>query len=97
LLRELSTAMAGYFGKPEQWVMTSIVPAAMTFAGTEEPCCFVAIKNIGKMTPAQTSAISADLCPRLARALALPQNRIYIDFADATDYLWGYDAATFRD
>src|SRR5689334_9667907 len=92
LLRELSGAMSGYFGKPERWVMTCIVPIqGMTFGGTEEPCCFAAVKNIGKMTPEQTRAISADLCGRLSRGLGVPSARIYIDFADAVDYLWGFD------
>jgi phenylpyruvate tautomerase PptA (4-oxalocrotonate tautomerase family) len=96
LLGELSRLAALRFGKPERWVMTCLVPGvAMTFGGSPAPAAFVAVKNIGKMTPADTASLSRDLCARLAEALAVPAERIYIDFADAVDYLWGWNGDTF--
>jgi len=53
LLRELSGALAAHFEKPEQWVMTCIVPGlAMTFGGSSGPTCFAAVKNIDAVAAA---------------------------------------------
>jgi phenylpyruvate tautomerase PptA (4-oxalocrotonate tautomerase family) len=76
--------------------MTCLIPGlAMTFGGTTAPAAFVAVKNIGKMTPDATAALSRALCDRLARALRVAADRIYIHFEDAVDYLWGWNGETF--
>jgi phenylpyruvate tautomerase len=96
LLRDLSGALAAHFEKPEQWVMTCIVPGlAMTFGGSPAPTCFAAVKNVGKLTAAKSAKLSADLSSRLSQGLGVPQNRIYLEFTDAVGYLWGYDGGTF--
>jgi hypothetical protein len=96
LLRELSATLAGHFEKPEQWVMTCLVPGlAMTFGGAPGPTCFAAIKNIGKIAPAKSAKISADLTSRLSLALGVPANRIYLELTEATGHLWGHDGGTF--
>ena len=96
LLRELSAALAGHFEKPEKWVMTCIVPGlAMTFGGSGAPTCFAAVKNVGKLNPAKTAKLSADLSARLARGLGVPQDRIYLEFTEALGHLWGFDGGTF--
>ena len=96
LLGELSRLLAARFHKPERWVMTCLVPGlAMSFAGAPSPAAFVAVKNIGKMTPDDTRALSHDICERLSSALDLPRDRIYIECSDAVGYLWGWDGGTF--
>jgi phenylpyruvate tautomerase PptA (4-oxalocrotonate tautomerase family) len=96
LLSDLSALLAKRFGKPERWVMTCLVPGvAMTFGGGAEPAAFVAVKNIGTMTPDDTAILSREICDRLNRALGVPLDRIYIDFADAVDYRWGWNGETF--
>jgi phenylpyruvate tautomerase PptA (4-oxalocrotonate tautomerase family) len=96
LLGELSRLLAQRFGKPERWVMTCLVPGlAMTFGGTPAPAAFVAVKNIGKMTPADTATLSRELCARIGPALGVPADRIYLHFEDAVDYLWGWNGETF--
>ena len=96
LLRELSGALAAHFDKPEQWVMTCIVPGlAMTFGGSPGPTCFAAVKNVGKMAPAKTTKLSADLSARLAQGLGVPKNRIYLEFTEVVGHLWGYAGDTF--
>jgi phenylpyruvate tautomerase len=96
LLRDLSGALAKHFDKPEQWVMTCLVPGVgMTFGGAPGPTCFAAIKNIGKLTPEKTAKLSADLCSRLSLGLGVSSDRIYLEFTDAVGYLWGYDGGTF--
>jgi phenylpyruvate tautomerase PptA (4-oxalocrotonate tautomerase family) len=96
LLADLSRLLATRFGKPERWVMTCLQPGlAMTFGGAPAPAAFVAVKNIGKMTADDTDALSGELCDRLAAGLGLARDRIYIDFADAVGYQWGWNGETF--
>src|ERR1700690_630061 len=96
LLGVLSRLLASRFHKPESWVMTCLCPGlAMTFAGTTAPAAFVAVKNVGKVTPADTSALSADICDRLAAAPSIARDRVYIEFDDAVGYKWGWNGETF--
>ena len=96
LLADVSSLLAAHFEKPERWVMTCLIPRlAMTFGGTTAPAAFVAVKNIGKMTPDVTAALSRALCDRLARVLRVTADRIYIHFENAVDYLWGWNGETF--
>jgi phenylpyruvate tautomerase len=96
LLSELSRLLAASFDKPERWVMTCLVPGlAMTFGGTDAPAAFVAVRNIGKMSSDDTAALSRNLCGKLSATLGVAPDRIYIEFADAVDYLWGWNGATF--
>jgi phenylpyruvate tautomerase PptA (4-oxalocrotonate tautomerase family) len=96
LLGDLSKLLAARFGKPERWVMTSLQPnVAMTFGGTPAAAAFVAVKNVGKMTADDTETLSGEICERLANGLGVARDRIYIEFADAVGYLWGWDGGTF--
>ncbi|HVZ72121.1 MAG TPA: phenylpyruvate tautomerase MIF-related protein [Polyangia bacterium] len=96
LLSALSRAVAQRFDKPERWVMTCVVPeVGMTFGGDPAPAAFVVVRNIGQMKPEDTEALSRDICERLEAAIGVPRARVYIDFADAADYLWGWNGSTF--
>src|SRR3954464_1383028 len=96
LVHDLSKLLAARFGKPERWVMTCLQPElAMTFGGAPAPAAFVAVKNVGKMTAEDTETLSGELCQRLATGLGVARDRIYIEFADAVGYLWGWDGGTF--
>ena len=96
LLTTLSGKLAKHLGKPESYVMTAFeADVPMTFGGTLDPVCYVEIKNIGKMQPDQTSAMSADFCTEIETELGVPANRIYIEFADAQRHLWGWNKTTF--
>ncbi len=96
LLAGLSKLLAERFHKPERWVMTCLCPdLVMTFGGTPEAAAFVAVKNVGKMTAADTSALSSALCDRLASGLGVARDRIYVEFGDAVGYLWGWNGETF--
>jgi phenylpyruvate tautomerase PptA (4-oxalocrotonate tautomerase family) len=96
LLADLSKLLAARFHKPERWVMTCLCPElAMTFGGTPAPAAFVAVKNVGKMTAADTNALSAALCDRLSSGLGVARDRIYVEFTDAAGYLWGWNGETF--
>jgi phenylpyruvate tautomerase len=50
---------------------------------------------VGSFTPAQTQAMSAAFSQQIEDAIGVPQQRIYIEFADAKGYLWGWNGSTF--
>lgn len=96
LLKQLSASLAKHTGKPESYVMTAFesdVP--MTFGGTIDPACYIEVKSVGSMSSMQTQAMSQDFCEQVSRALEVPMNRIYIEFADAKGAMWGWNGTTF--
>jgi len=96
LLTDLSAKLAQHLGKPESYVMTAFegdVP--MTFGGTIDPACYVEIKSVGTMSSDQTKKMSQDFCSQISDLLDVPANRIYIEFADAKGYQWGWNKSTF--
>ncbi|MCD8489236.1 MAG: hypothetical protein LRZ84_21485 [Desertifilum sp.] len=96
MLKVLSAKLAQHLGKPESYVMTAFESnLAMTFAGTTDPVCYIEIKSIGSMTPAQTKAMSQDFCQQISETLGVPANRIYIEFNDAKGAMWGWNSSTF--
>jgi phenylpyruvate tautomerase len=96
LLRELSALLARELGKPESYVMTCLEPGArMTFGGTVAPACFVEIKNVGTFGAELTSRLSSAITDKVSRALGVPAERVYIEFADAKPHMWGHNGDTF--
>ncbi|MBD1912139.1 MULTISPECIES: phenylpyruvate tautomerase MIF-related protein [unclassified Leptolyngbya] len=96
LLKQLSGSLAKHTRKPESYVMTAFesnVP--MTFGGTTDPVCYVEVKSVGSFSADQTQAMSQDFCNQVSSAIGVPTNRIYIEFADAKGYLWGWNGSTF--
>tara|TARA_Y100001978_G_C23466907_1_gene325078 strand:- start:434 stop:652 length:219 start_codon:yes stop_codon:yes gene_type:complete len=64
----------------------------MTFAGSDEPCCFMKVKSIGSLNP---SSMSRSLCELIAAKTNINKNRIYIEFIDVEATNWGYNGSTF--
>ena len=97
LLKSLSSGLAKHLGKPESYVMTAFeADVPMTFAGSsDEAVCYIEIKSIGTMSSDKTKAMSQDFCQQINTALGVPTNRVYIEFADAQGYMWGWDGRTF--
>ena len=85
--------VADLTGKPENYVMTMIQKdIKMTFAGTDEPCCFIKVKSIGSLDP---SSMSKSLCELIASKTNINTNRIYIEFIDVKASNWGFNSSTF--
>lgn len=96
LLSSVSRILASELGKPEGYVMAYIRDdCQMLFGASADPSCYVEVKNIGKFKPEQTRKLSQKLCESLSSGLGVSTSRMYIEFSDATGYLWGYDSATF--
>jgi phenylpyruvate tautomerase len=95
-LRELSAALAKALDKPEEYVMVIANPRPeMTFGGSGDPACYAELKNVGRLSPAEVEALSAQLCQALSTALRVPADRIYIEFTNVDGALWGWDGTTF--
>ena len=93
LQKEISKMIADLTGKPENYVMTMIVSnSKMTFAGSDEPCCFIKIKSIGSLNP---SVMSKSLCALISSKTNIKANRIYLEFIDVKASNWGYNNSTF--
>lgn len=96
LLKQLSASLAKHTGKPESYVMTAFESAIpMTFGGTFDPACYIEVKSVGTMSSAQTNAMSQDFCQQVNQVLGIPAKRVYIEFADAKGYMWGWNGSTF--
>ena len=92
LQKNISKMVAELTGKPENYVMTMIQEdSQMTFAGTDEPCCFIKLKSIGSLIP---SSMSKSLCELIASKTNIKPNRIYIEFTDIKASNWGYNNST---
>ena len=95
LIKQASTLVAEALGKPERYVMVALEPTTpMLFAGSSDPLLFMELKSIG-LSESQTPAISAALCGMAQEVLNIPQDRVYIEFADAPRKMWGWNGATF--
>jgi phenylpyruvate tautomerase len=96
LLPDLSRRVAALLGKPEAYVMVVLATEqVMSFAGTTRPTLYAELKNVGRFPPDVTARLSAELCTLLEQSLAVPKNRIYIEFTPAEGHLWGHDSETF--
>ncbi len=93
LQKEISKMVADLTGKPEKYVMTMIQSdSQMTFAGSEEPCCFIKLKSIGSLKP---SSMSKSLCELITSKTNIKTNRIYIEFINVKASDWGFNSSTF--
>ena len=93
LQKEISKMIADLTGKPQSYVMTMIqCNTQMTFAGSDEPCCFIKLKSIGSLNP---SSMSRSLCELIASKTNIKTNRIYIEFTDVKASNWGFNSSTF--
>ena len=91
--KDISKMIADLTGKPENYVMTLIQKdIKMTFAGSDEPCCFMVVKSIGLLNP---SSMSKFLCEFISSRTNINKNRIYIEFIDVKASNWGFNSSTF--
>jgi phenylpyruvate tautomerase len=95
-LNSLSKLLAAELSKPERYVMVGLAPRMdMSFAGSGEPACYAELKNVGQLSHDKVEHLSEVLCDAIAKALAVPRNRIYIEFTNADGAMWGFNGGTF--
>ena len=95
ILKKTSLLVSKNLGKPENYVMVRIDPAQpMMFAGSTTPCAYLELKSIG-LPESKTETLSKVLCQLVLDELKIPTERIYIEFTDAKDSMWGWNSGTF--
>lgn len=94
-IQTASKLVASGLGKPERYVMVALEPPVpMVFAGSDAPTVFMELKSIG-LSEQQTPALSQQLCQLANAELAVPLDRVYIEFQNAPARMWGWDGGTF--
>lgn len=92
---QASRTVAEALGKSERYVMVALQPGVtMLFAGIDAPLAYLELKSIG-LPQARTAALSEALCILITKVLGIPGDRIYIEFAEASPKMWGWNGGTF--
>ena len=95
LLAQASRTVAQELGKPESYVMVALEPPLpMLFGGSDAPLAYLELKSIG-LPEAKTAALSKALCELMTKQANIPQERVYIEFANAKGAHWGWNGDTF--
>lgn len=95
-MKALTQAVNELTGKPTAYIMVSVqggVP--MSFAGTEEPCCFAELFSIGAIGGPKNTPIAARLMAIISDKLGVDKSRAYLSFTDAARSDFAWNGATF--
>ena len=95
LSQALSRTVAKVIGKPEQYVMVIVAQAQMLMSGSDAPSAFVDLRSIGGLGPKTNRELAQKISGLLGETLALPPDRVYLNFTDFAAAYWGYDGSTF--
>jgi phenylpyruvate tautomerase len=95
LLASLSKIVATTIGKPEQYVMVTLSPAAILMAGKPGDAAFADLRSIGGLSAEVNRQLSQRVCSALAETLGVPANRVYLNFMDIEAAHWGWNGDTF--
>lgn len=95
LLVAASSLLAKELGKPEAYVMVSLIgDVPMLFAGTGELAAYLELKSIG-LPAAQIKSLSREISGLLEQQLNISPARVYIEFTDIKGSHWGWNGGTF--
>jgi phenylpyruvate tautomerase PptA (4-oxalocrotonate tautomerase family) len=95
LLASLSKIVAGTIGKPEQYVMVVVSPAAILMSGKPGEAAFVDIRSIGGLGGDVNRQLAQKIGSLLKESLGVPPDRIYPNFTDVPAANWGWNGDTF--
>lgn len=95
LLAALSKIIAGTIGKPEQYVMVVISPAAILLSGKPGDAAFVDIRSIGGLNGDVNRQLAQKIGSALKESLGVPPDRVYLNFTDVPASNWGWNGDTF--
>lgn len=94
-LKDASAFLSGLLGKPERVIMVALsqeVP--MVFNESRDPAAYIELKSIG--LPREKAAdFSKAVCEFIEQAIAVPADRVYIDFASIDGKMFGWNKKTF--
>ena len=94
-MEEATELLSSVLMKPTRYIMVMVEKNPdMMFAKSDEPLAYVELKSIG-LPEDVTASVSAELCKFLEKHLKVPQDRIYIEFANAKRNMFGWNGGTF--
>lgn len=91
----LSKTVAEEIGKPEQYVMVSVVPSTMLMGGQPGPTAFADVRSIGGLNSSVNRSLSEKICSLIGDKLGVPPNRVFVSFTEYAGTHWGWDGRTF--
>ena len=95
-MKKASEQVAAILEKSESYVMVSLETGVqMLFGGSAEPLAYLELKSIG-LPQQRTREICAELCRLASEQLAIPGERIYVEFADVARSMWGWNGNTLE-
>lgn len=95
LKEKLGQAIAILKGKSEAWLMLSFEDnCRLWFKGdNSRPSAFVEVQVLGKINPAESAQLSAEICSIFEKELAIPADRTYIKYEEIDQ--WGWNGINF--
>jgi phenylpyruvate tautomerase len=95
LLDTASEVVASQLGKPQNYVMVSLAPAArIIFAGDQGPAAFVELRSIG-IPDSKRNSLCAAITELIARTCEIRPDRIYVVLVDVNAKFWSLNGSTF--
>jgi phenylpyruvate tautomerase len=95
LLASLSKIVAATIGKPEQYVMVVISPAAILMSGKPGDAAFVEVRSVGGLNNEVNRELARKIGGLLTESLGVPPERIYLNFTDVPGSHWGWNGNIF--
>ncbi len=92
LLEEISTLVSSLTNKSKRFVMAKLETDSEMYFEDESPCCFIEIKSIGSLNPAQ---MSGQISNFVYERMGIPIDKIYISFEDVPASMWAWNGRTF--
>ncbi len=94
-LHAATTLVANQLGKPESVVMTALhQPQVMSFGGNDAPCAMLELSALA-LEDERVPELYRTLHDLTVERLALPGDRVFINFHDLPRGRWGSDGRLF--
>jgi phenylpyruvate tautomerase PptA (4-oxalocrotonate tautomerase family) len=94
ILRDCSKLLSEVTGKPETYVMVTLLRADALLGGKGGPIAFGDVRAVGGLDGKTNRALAAGLSAIVERQLGVPPGRMYWNFTDVAASSWGMGADT---
>ena len=92
LLNDISMLISSLTKKSERFVMAKLDDNSEIYFGDESHCCFLEIKSIGSLNPAEMAKPISNF---VYEKMGIPIDKIYISFVDVPATMWAWNGKTF--
>tara|TARA_B100000941_G_scaffold272582_1_gene232198 strand:- start:476 stop:808 length:333 start_codon:yes stop_codon:yes gene_type:complete len=92
LLEEISILISSLTNKSKRFVMAKLEDNSVMYFDDQSPCCFLEIRSIGSLNPAELAKPLSDFVNEKMR---IPADKIYISFKDVPASMWAWNGKTF--